>query len=163
MLLSAIHWLLGALALPHVGLAAVFFVSFLSATLLPLGSEPTLFAVVKANQALFWPVIAVATLGNTLGSIVSYGMGYGARQVFARERATRWFVWLERFGPRTLLLAWVPGIGDALCTVAGWQKLPFWPCAAYIAIGKLLRYLAVTLILLRVPDGWWHRLAHLLG
>lgn len=163
MLLSAIHWLLGILALPNIGLAAVFLVSFLSATLLPLGSEPTLFAVVKANETLFWPAIAVATLGNTLGSIVSYGMGYGARQAFARERPTRWLAWFERFGPGTLLLAWVPGIGDALCTVAGWLKLPFWSCAGYIALGKLLRYLAITTVLLRVPDGWWHRLAHLLG
>lgn len=163
MLISAIHWLLGVLALPNIGLAAVFLVSFLAATLLPLGSEPTVFAVVKANEALFWPVMAMATLGNTLGAVVNYGMGYGARQAFARERATRWFSWLERFGAKTLLLAWMPGIGDALCTVAGWLKLPFWQCVLYMAIGKFLRYVVITTILLHVPDGWWRRLAHLLG
>lgn len=163
MLLSAIYWLLGVLALPNIGLAAVFLVSFLAATLLPLGSEPTLFAVVRANEALFWPAIAVATLGNTLGGLVTYGLGYGARQAFARERSTRWFGWLERFGAKTLLLAWVPGIGDALCSVAGWRKLPFWPCVLYMAIGKFLRYVAITWILLYVPNGWWHRLANVLG
>jgi membrane protein YqaA with SNARE-associated domain len=160
---SAIHWLLAVLAVPETGLFSVFLVGFLSATLLPLGSEPTLFAVVKANPALFGLAIAVATLGNTLGGMVNYWMGYGARQAFASERSTRWFGWLERFGAKTLLLAWVPGIGDALCTVAGWLKLPAWPCALYMAAGKFVRYVCITTILLRVPDGWWHRLAHLLG
>lgn len=163
MIESAIHWLLAGLAVPEVGLVSAFVVSFLSATLLPLGSEPTVFAVVKANQAMFWPAMAVATLGNTLGGMVNYWVGYGARQVFAPERSTRWLGWLERFGAKTLLLAWVPGIGDGLCVLAGWQKLPPWPCALYMAAGKFVRYVCVTMILLRVPDGWWHRLAHLLG
>lgn len=163
MIESAIHWLLGVLAVPEVGLVSVFLVSFLSATLLPLGSEPTLFAVVKANPSLFGLAIAVATLGNTLGGMVNYWMGYGARLALARERSTRWFGWLQRFGAKTLLLAWVPGIGDVLCTVAGWMKLPSWSCALYMAAGKFVRYVIVTMVLLRVPDGWWHRLAHLLG
>lgn len=163
MIESAIHWLLNVLAVPEVGLFTVFLISFLSATLLPLGSEPTLFAVVKMNENLFGEAIAVATIGNTLGGMVNYWMGYGARQAFARERATRWLHWLERFGPKTLLLAWVPGIGDVLCTFAGWLKLSAWPCALYMAIGKFVRYVCITIILLRVPDGWWHRLAQLLG
>ncbi len=100
MIFSAIHWLLSVLALPKIGLSAVFLFSFLAATLLPLGSEPTVFAVIKANASLFWPVMVVATVGNTLGGMVSYWMGYGARQAFARERATRWFGWLERFGAK---------------------------------------------------------------
>src|SRR6478735_7755557 len=123
MIESAIRWLMAVLAIPDVGLSSTFFISLLSATLLPLGSEPAVFAVVKANGDLFWPAIAVATVGNTLGGIIDYWMGYGAKQAFAKERESRWFGWLQRFGAKTMLLAWLPGIGDPVCTLAGWLKL----------------------------------------
>jgi membrane protein YqaA with SNARE-associated domain len=160
MIETAVNWLLNILALPNVGLSSVFIISVLAATWLPLGSEPAVFAVIKANSALFWPVILVATAGNTLGGIIGYWLGYGAKQVFARERESRWFGWLQRFGPKTMLLAWLPGIGDPLCTLAGWLKLSFWPCVAYMAIGKFVRYLTITWMLLYVPDAFWQRLLH---
>jgi membrane protein YqaA with SNARE-associated domain len=163
MLASAISWLNAMLALPDVGLSTVFVVSFISATLLPLGSEPAVFAVIKANADLFWPAMAMATAGNTLGGIVDYWMGFGAHEIFARERRSRWFGWLERFGPKTLLLAWLPLIGDPLCVLAGWLKLPFWPSVAYMALGKFLRYLTITCLLLNVPDGFWRKILGLLG
>jgi len=122
-----------------------------------MGSEPALFAVVKVNPALFWPALMVATLGNTIGGAISYGMGFGAKNVLAKERESRWFGWLQRFGPKTLLLAWLPVIGDPLCTLAGWLKMPFWPSLIYMAIGKFLRYLTATALLMQVPDGIWHR------
>ncbi len=159
MIESAIHWLLHTLAVPSVGLSSVFIISFVSATLLPLGSEPAVFAVIKANPAMFWSVILVATVGNTLGGVVDYWMGYGAKQAFAKERSSRWFHWLERFGAKTMLLAWLPGIGDPICTLAGWLKLPFWPSVMYMAIGKFVRYLLMTWLLLNVPDGFWRSLA----
>lgn len=149
---------LAALALPTVGLPALFVVSLVSATLLPMGSEPALFAVVKANQDLLWPALAVATIGNTLGGVINYAMGYGANKAFTHERQSRWFGWLQRFGPKTLLLAWLPVIGDPLCALAGWLELPFWRCVLWMAAGKALRYLSVTLILLEIPDSVWHRL-----
>jgi membrane protein YqaA with SNARE-associated domain len=58
--------------------------------------------------------------------------------------------WLERFGPKACLLAWLPAVGDPLCAVAGWLKLPFWPCVAYMAVGKLARYITMTAGLLWV-------------
>ena len=158
MFASAMSWLFSMLALPDVGLSTAFIVSFLSATLLPLGSEPAVFAVVKANVDLFWPAILLATAGNTLGGMVDYWLGYGAHELFAHERRSRWFGWLERFGPKTLLLAWLPGIGDPLCVLAGWLQLPFWPRVAYMAIGKFLRYLVITALLLNVPDGFWREM-----
>ncbi|WP_151448059.1 YqaA family protein [Lacisediminimonas profundi] len=161
MLVTAVEWLLAVLAVPSVGLGSVFIISFISATLLPLGSEPAVFAVVKANPDLFWPAIGVATLGNTAGGIVDYWMGYGAKQAFARQRSTVWFGWLQRFGAKAMLLAWLPGIGDPLCTVGGWLRLPFWPCVVYMAIGKMLRYLCMTSLLLYVPDGFWRRVGEL--
>ncbi|MDY7577860.1 YqaA family protein [Herbaspirillum sp. RTI4] len=151
---SAILWLLAVLAVPEVGLTSVFVISFVSATLLPLGSEPAVFAVVKASGQ-FWPVMLVATVGNTLGGMTDYWIGYGANKAFSRERSTRWFHWLERFGAKTMLLSWLPGIGDPICVLAGWLRLPFWPSVAYMAIGKLIRYVLITWLLLKVPDGFW--------
>ncbi|MBB3120257.1 YqaA family protein [Pseudoduganella violacea] len=163
MIESAIAWLLALLAAPEVGLTSVFLISFVSATLVPLGSEPAVFAVVKANGAMFWPAIAVATVGNTLGGAVDYWMGYTAKSAFAKERESRWFGWLARYGAKTMLLSWLPGIGDPLCTLGGWLKLPFWPALMYMAIGKLARYLTMTTLLLYVPDGFWRSVAHVLG
>ena len=140
--------LLAWLALPEFGLSTVFVVSFISATLLPLGSEPVVFGLIKLNPALFWPTILVATAGNTLGGAVTWGMGLASHQVVARYQHTTTHLkaldWLERLGPKACLLAWLPLIGDPLCAVAGWLKLPFWPCLAYMAIGKLARYVTMT-------------------
>jgi len=83
-LLSAIHWLLNLLALPSVGLPAIFIVSLISATLLPLGSEPAVFGYIKLSPDMFWPAILVATAGNTIGGAISYAMGLGAEKAFQR-------------------------------------------------------------------------------
>jgi len=158
MIETAVLWLLKVLAAPTVGLTSVFVISFVSATLVPLGSEPAVFAVVKANEAMFWPAILVATVGNTLGGVLNYGIGYRAKIAFAKERQSRWFGWLRRFGAKTMLLSWVPGIGDPLCPLAGWLHLPFWPSVMYMAIGKLARYLTMTAALLYIPDGFWKQI-----
>jgi membrane protein YqaA with SNARE-associated domain len=163
MIETAVLWLLKVLAAPTVGLTSVFVIAFVSATLVPLGSEPAVFAVVKANEALFWPAILVATLGNTLGGAVDYLLGYRAKVAFAKERQSRWFNWLARYGAKTMLLSWVPGIGDPLCTLAGWLHLPFWPSVSYMAIGKFARYVTMTAVLLYVPDGFWKQLGSLFG
>ncbi len=171
------HWLqvvLAWLALPQFGLSTVFVVSFVSATLVPLGSEPVVFGMVKLRPDLFWATILVATLGNTLGGMLNYWIGYGAHKAYAKvqerrhadddsempanadtdvdadvdanrpKASKRVFDWLERFGPVTCVLSWLPGIGDPLCSVAGWLKFSFWPCAAWMAVGKFLRYLTMT-------------------
>jgi membrane protein YqaA with SNARE-associated domain len=156
-------WLLKVLAAPAVGLTSIFVISFVSATLVPLGSEPAVFAVVKANQALFWPAVLVGTLGNTLGGAFDYFLGYRAKVAFAKERKTRWFGWLAHYGPKTMLLSWLPGIGDPLCTMAGWLHMPFWSSVGYMAIGKFARYVTMTAVLLYVPDDFWKKIAHLLG
>jgi membrane protein YqaA with SNARE-associated domain len=140
--------MLAMLALPRFGLSTVFIVAFVSATLLPLGSEPAVFGLVKLNPGLFWPAVLVATAGNTLGGALTWWMGYGAEQ--ATEKLThkkpdsRALRWLERFGAKACLLSWLPIVGDPLCAVAGWLKLPFWPCVGYMLIGKFARYFTVT-------------------
>ncbi len=152
-----IEHLIAMLALPKFGLSTVFVVSFVSATLLPLGSEPVVFGLVKLNNDLFWPAIAVATAGNTLGGMVTWAMGYGAHQAVdkyghspSHVRALRW---LERLGPKACLLSWMPVVGDPLCAVAGWLKFPIWPCTFYMCIGKFLRYTAMTAALVWVFPG----------
>jgi len=146
--------LLNWLALPQFGLSSVFVVSFLSATLLPMGSEPAVFGLIKLSPHLFWQTIGVATLGNTLGGAVSWWMGLASHKVVERHQHSqhhlRALEWLEKLGPKACLLAWLPVVGDPLCAVAGWLKLPFWPCLGYMALGKLARYLVMTSALIGV-------------
>ena len=149
-----INHLIAWLALPQFGLSTVFVVSFISATLLPLGSEPVVFGLVTLNPSLFWPAIAVATVGNTLGGAVTWWMGLASKKVVSRYQHNktnlRALDWLERLGPKACLLSWLPVVGDPLCAVAGWLNLPFWPCVIYMAIGKLARYVTMTAALVGV-------------
>jgi membrane protein YqaA with SNARE-associated domain len=148
-----IEALLASLALPKVGLATLFVVALLSATLLPMGSEPALFGLLKLNPELFWPAVLVATAGNTIGGAISWWMGYGAERAFEKVKhrkpaEVKALQWLERFGPKACVLAFLPVVGDPLCAVAGWIKLPFWPCVGWMALGKFLRYVIYTAALL---------------
>ena len=154
---EALKHLMQWLALPEHGLSTVFVVSFISATLLPLGSEPAVFGLVKLNPDLFWPAVLVATVGNTLGGALDWAMGYGANRVkrkYAESNSQMWALrWLEKLGPKACLLAWLPAVGDPLCTVAGWLRLPFWPCVLYMAIGKFARYVTMTAALMWIFPG----------
>ncbi|MFO1197731.1 MAG: YqaA family protein [Burkholderiaceae bacterium] len=145
-------------ALPHNGLSSVFVIAFVSATLLPMGSEPAVFGYAKLNPDQFWLVVLVATAGNTLGGVVDYWMGWGAHEAVAREKHTRYLKWFERLGPKALFFSWLPAVGDPLCAVAGWLRLPFWPSVAWMAVGKCLRYTLMTAALLWVPNAWWRSL-----
>jgi membrane protein YqaA with SNARE-associated domain len=176
MLCMSIDWMAGVqhllawLSIPGVGLGAVFVVAFVSATLLPMGSEPAVFGLVKLQPELFWPAVLVATLGNTLGGALTWWMGLGAGLAAERLRHRlgaaeasmsapamspsrihqRAQQWLQRFGAKACLLSWLPVAGDPLCAVAGWLRLPFWPCVAYMAAGKFARYVTMTGFLLWV-------------
>lgn len=133
---------------PAMGLVVLFVCSLLAATLLPLGSEPVLFALLAFYPELLWPSLLVATVGNTLGGAIGWWMGYGAERWMAKRLHQphvsvhmRALNWLERIGPPACLGAWLPIIGDPLCLVAGYLRLPFGPCLVYMAIGKGTRYL----------------------
>jgi membrane protein YqaA with SNARE-associated domain len=153
-----LHGLLATLALPRYGLSTVFVVALVSATLLPMGSEPAVFGLVKLDPSLFWPAVLVATAGNTCGGGITWWMGYGAERAYERlagrrSAQARALAWLGRFGPKACLLSWLPVVGDPLCAVAGWLRLPFWPCLLYMAIGKFARYLTLTAALMWVFPG----------
>jgi len=126
------------------GLAALFAAAFVSATVLPGNSEIVLLAVLKAFPERFAEAVVVATVGNTLGGVTTYGIG---RLLPARTAPdTRALGWLRRYGAWALLLSWVPLVGDALCAAAGWLRIGVAPVLAAMAAGKLARYLAVALL-----------------
>ncbi|MGH8795802.1 MAG: YqaA family protein [Caldimonas sp.] len=156
-----IDWLLSVLALPQYGLGSVFLITFVSATLLPIGSEPAVFGLVKLSPSLFWPAIVVATAGSTLGGALTWWMGYGAERAYEhmthKHSDGRALRWLRHYGAKACLLAWLPIVGDPLCAVAGWLRLPFWPCVAYMALGKFGRYLVMTAVLLWMFPGPYTR------
>ncbi|WP_368922207.1 YqaA family protein [Comamonas aquatica] len=167
--------ILQSLALPQYGLSTLFVVALLSATLLPMGSEPAVVGLLQLNPELFWPAIVTATAGNTIGGAISWWMGLGAQQAWqaARQRRRaglpdtpdakparalsrherRARIWLRKWGAKTCLLSWLPVVGDPLCAVAGWLHLPFWPCVFYMAVGKFLRYLTMTAAILWALPG----------
>ncbi|MDO8313293.1 MAG: YqaA family protein [Sideroxyarcus sp.] len=121
-------------------LTSLFVSSFLAATLLPGGSEAVLFAVLKSYPETFWLPLVLATLGNTLGGMVSFGMGWLLPQTQQLKHVEK----VRRYGTPALLLAWMPLIGDALCLAAGWLRLNPWQAALYMAIGKFARYLVIA-------------------
>ena len=172
---SFVNWLFVTLALPKVGLPAIFVIALLSATLLPLGSEPAVFGYVKLAPEMFWPAVLVATAGNVVGGMIDWWMGHAAKKAWIGYRRRhrlaggtdaelvqgrprldeKWFGWMRRFGPPVLILSWLPAVGDPLCAVAGWLRLPWRQCLIWMTVGKFLRYVVMTSLLLWVPDTFW--------
>ena len=125
--------------------------AYSSATLLPGSSELALGALLHQvpERWLWWLLLAV--VGNVLGSMTSWGMGYWLacyRPAHAWSEAghQRAFAWLRRHGYWSLLLAWVPVVGDPLCLLAGWLRWSFWWSSLLILLGKTARYLLVILL-----------------
>ena len=153
----------GWFGMPSIGLPAVFISSFVSATLVPVGSEPILFGYITVNPHLYWIAILIATIGNTCGGMFDWWLGLLAHNKLQSLKGTqngRVKAWLEQHGPKVLLLSWLPGLGDPLCLAAGWLRLAWAPCLIYMFFGKLLRYLTMTWLLTLVPDSVWHQLGH---
>ena len=126
----------------EAGFAALFAAAFVSATVLPANSEIVLAAVVNGHPDRLWTAIAVATVGNTLGGLTTYGIGRLLPQ--KRLPAEHTVGMLRRYGAAALLLSWVPIAGDALCAAAGWLKVPLGRAVVALALGKAARYVAVA-------------------
>ncbi len=123
-------------------LFSLFISSLLGATLLPGGSEVVLFAVLKNHPDTLWMALGIATVGNTLGGMASFGMGWLLPQTQQLKHVEK----LHKYGTPVLLLAWTPLIGDALCLTAGWLRLNPWQAALFMAFGKFARYGLITLL-----------------
>lgn len=137
---------------------SLFFTAFIAATLFPLSSEALLAALIyqKYSLLLLW---LAATAGNSLGSCVNWYLG---RQCL-RWQDKRWFPVtplqlaraqqrFQRYGPFSLLLAWVPVIGDPLTFVAGIMRVPFTQFVVLVLLGKAVRY-AVVIWLAQIGLG----------
>lgn len=140
----------------EAGLWGLFISAFVSATILPGSSEVVMAALVTAYPALAWQAFGVATAGNVLGCLLTFGMGYAGREGYERFQRVKFNVdlrsanaqRLQRWGPPALFLSFLPLVGDALVLAAGWLKMPLWRSLAWIAAGKGARYLALVLSLL---------------
>lgn len=129
---------------------ALFISAFLAATILPAASEVLLGTMATSGRFEPWLLIAVASMGNTLGSCVNWGLGryclhWQDRKWFPvkpdqLERAT---VWFNKWGVWSLLLAFMPIIGDPLTLIAGVLRVRFWLFLVLVAISKTGRYLIV--------------------
>ena len=124
-------------------LLTLFATSFAAATLVPLPSEAALFAYVHVYPDRAALAVAVATLGNTAGGMTSYGLGRLMPQKKLDFKAVEL---LRRHGAPLTLLAWLPIVGDALCVAAGWLRVNWAATLAFMAAGRLARYLVVALL-----------------
>ncbi len=133
---------------------ALFFWSFLAATVIPMSSEPPLIYLVYTEQAIVLPVL-VGTLGNVLGACTTYWISRQATVAFTKRRkptrsqkhAARI---LQRYGQPALLLSWVPVLGDALVALAGATGIRFWVFCFWVTLGKGVRYLVIALAALNL-------------
>lgn len=120
-------------------LTSLFFSSLLGATLLPGGSELVLVGVLKLHPELLWHALLVGTLGNTLGGMITFGMGWVLPQTQQLKHVDK----VRHYGTPALLFAWLPLVGDGLCLAAGWLRLNPWQAALYMLIGKFARYMLI--------------------
>lgn len=127
------------------GLWTLFLSAFLAATIFPGGSEAVLAILVVQSEYDPWILLAVASAGNTLGGMSTWGIGrvfgwwYPASYV-TRHKYHRSIQWLRQWGSPALLLSWAPVVGDSLCLVGGWLRVHWLAALLWMAIGKTARY-----------------------
>lgn len=130
----------------------LFFSAFLSATLLPLGSEALLVYNLKEGYNLYI-LLFVATLGNSLGSVVNYYFGLKGEEFIVKKRLIKEKYlqiskkYFDKFGAISILFAWLPIIGDPITFVAGVLKYNFKKFLFLVIISKFSRYLFIVLII----------------
>lgn len=138
-----------------LSLLSLFASSFLSATLLPGNSEVVLVAMLLSGVSQPWLLVLIATMGNSFGGLTNVILG----RFFPLREKSRWqekaVAWLKRYGAATLLLSWMPVIGDLLCLLAGWMRISWGPVLFFLCLGKALRYVLVAWATLQGMT-WWH-------
>ncbi len=122
-------------------LLGLFLASFAAATLVPLPSEAALFAYLQAYPERAALAVAVATVGNTAGGMTSYVLGRVIPQKKLDEKVLNV---LRRYGAPATALAWLPLVGDTLCVAAGWLRISWLAALAFMAAGRLARYIVVA-------------------
>lgn len=133
-------------------LLGLFFSAFLSSTILPGSSEVALVALATQSDLPSWNLLAVATAGNTLGGMSSWGLGWLIALRYpltelskaAHRRAVEH---VRKWGSPILLFSWVPVLGDPLCVAAGWLRMSWLGALLFIGIGKAFRYWVLLALL----------------
>ena len=136
----------------HYGLTALFLLSLLAATLVPMGSEWLLLSLIFQGSSPV-QVVVVATLGNVLGACITYGIGvWGSGFLMEKllrvdeKQSARAMALYQRYGPFSLLFSWLPVIGDPLCLAAGVLRLQPLLFLLPVIVGKLARYAFIALL-----------------
>ncbi|WP_150523752.1 YqaA family protein [Roseibium sediminis] len=136
-------------------LSALFLSAFLAATIFPAQSELGLAFLIREAPDKIVILIAVASVGNTLGSVVNWVLGRefrgwaaASRLKPAEKHLARAEGWYQRFGYWSLLMSWAPVIGDPITLVAGILREPFWRFLALVAFAKTARYCVVALLVM---------------
>jgi len=134
---------------------SLFAVSFLAATILPAQSELGLAGLVLSGDYTLPMLIGVASAGNTLGAVVNWFLGRGTDKLQGRkwfpispEQLYKATIWYHKYGRWSLLLSWVPIIGDPLTLAAGVLREPLWSFFMLVVIAKTARYVVVALLTL---------------
>ncbi len=129
----------------------LFLAALIAATILPAQSEAALAALIAAGREPVWALVAVASLGNVLGSLINYVLGWFVtrfenRRWFpaSREQIAKAEGWYRRYGKWSLLASWVPIIGDPLTVVAGVLRENVWVFLALVTVAKVGRYLVIA-------------------
>lgn len=127
----------------------LFASAFISSTIAPGGSEAVLAYMVSEQFHPVMLLVTVATVGNTLGALTTWWLGYLAAKRFPAEHVLdknkqKALQWVKRWGNWSLLFSWLPVVGDGLCFAGGWLKLPLLLSIVLIMVGKLFRYLFVA-------------------
>ena len=134
-----------------LGLFGLFIGSFLAATVVPFSADVQVVAMLALGANPVWTIV-VATLGNFLGGLTSYGVGYAGKWSWierlgvSREKLERQKARIDRFGPILALLTWVPFIGDVFAVALGFYRVKFLPMAFWMFIGKCGRFITWALI-----------------
>ncbi len=126
-------------------LLILFSSGFFSATLLPGGSEISLIAALKLLPISTFSIVLAATLGNSLGGLTNYWLGLYLPNRNPKHHKLEYY--MQRYGYWTLLLSWLPIVGDPLCVVAGWLRMKFVPVVIMITLGKAARYTFLALLI----------------
>jgi len=130
-------------------IGGLFVSAFVSSTIAPGGSEAVLAYLIAEGRHPALQLVGVATLGNTLGAMTTWGLGMLAAKRYPvagllPEKSQKALALVQKRGVWALFFSWLPLVGDALCFAGGWLKLPLLSGALIILLGKLGRYGAIA-------------------
>ena len=134
----------------ELGYAGLFFASFLAATIVPFSSDAIVVGMVAGGYDAFW-TITIATIGNTLGGLSSYGLGYLGKWDWIekylkikKEKLEKMQIRIKKYTGLAAFLTWLPIVGDVIAVALGLLKINVYKVTIFMTVGKLARYIAIV-------------------